>query len=574
MTEPRLSTLSEIFNAAVAAAPDRLALADAPNRADFFGGEPQRFTWSELDAAVDSLASVLADAGAGPDGPVAIQLPNVHELVVTLLACFRLGARAVPFPIQHRRHELTQGVRVAKPRLFVTGARPDRPDQLDVVRTIVADSDQTLGLDQACTLVDLADLSIEVTPTGRPGGDRSPGQAAPSAEGEGNDSTNDRSKDGANDGRQGEGPDDGQGDGDKVVTICWTSGTTGTPKGVPRTSSMWLASGRFTVDQLKLSADDRMLCPFPVVNMAGIGGMMVPWLLAGATLYLHQPLDLPVYLQQVNDEGITYTVSPPPLLNMLLAQPELLDAYDVSTLRRISSGSAPLDPSMVAGWQNRGVEIINVFGSNEGAAMLSTEEMVSDPAQRARYFPRPDREEPDGGRIVTRLVDLMTEEDITIPGAVGELRFSGSTVFDGYLESDGSEFDDQGFYRTGDLFEWVPEPGGQPPRLLRFVDRAKDVIIRGGMNISAAELEGLIGDHPAIVESAAVAYPDFQFGERVGVFVVAVEGTTPTLDSVVAHLRTSGVASYKLPERLEVIDELPRNALGKVTKEPLRDRWR
>ena len=155
---------------------------------------------------------------------------------------------------------------------------------------------------------------------------------------------------------------------------------------------------------------------------------------------------------------------------------------------------------MVEGWQERGIEIANVFGSNEGAALLSTMAAVPDPTERARYFPIPDRP-----GVETRLVDLEHEMTITEAGTVGELRFRGITVFDGYVGSDGAEFDADGWYRTGDLFEYVADDN--PPRLLKFVDRAKDIIIRGGMNISAAEIEALVADHPAIVECAAIGFP-------------------------------------------------------------------
>ncbi len=524
------TTIDDLLRAAVEHDPDSLALADAPNRATFFTGEPNRMSWAELDASVDALAGDLATLGAGPGAPVAIQLPNVIELAISLLACWRLGATAVPFPVQHRSHELTHGLAVSRPALFVSAARPDRPELLDEIAAVIAAHPDEIvfaafgdgsGEDGAAGVERLA-LRTDGPPLERIGA-----------------------------------PDD-------VATVCWTSGTTGTPKGVPRTNAMWLTAGRFQVDQLGLASDDRILCPFPIVNMAGIGGMLVPWLLSKGAFHLHQPLDLPVFLQQVSSEQITYTVAPPPLLNMLLANAPLLDSVDISTLRRIGSGSAPLDPGMVAGWQGRGVEIVNIFGSNEGAAMLSTAASVPDPEQRARFFPRP-----AGSGILARLVDLASGEEITTSGTVGELRFAGPTVFNGYLDSDGSEFDDDGYFRTGDLFEWVDEP----PTLMRFVDRAKDIVIRGGMNISAAEVEGLLSGHPSVGECAVVGYPDADLGERLGVFVVASPGTDPTLDDLVAHLRGLGVASYKLPERMDVVDALPRNPVGKVTKPDLRARW-
>ncbi|MGA9276909.1 class I adenylate-forming enzyme family protein [Ilumatobacter sp.] len=523
------TTIDDLLRADTERDPESLALADAPNRASFFTGDPVRFTWADLDASVGALASDLAGLGAGPAAPVAIQLPNVAELVTTVLACCRIGATAVPFPIQHREHELAHGLGVSRPALFVTGARPDRPDLVDEIAAVIAAGPGDVVLAAFGDVPDRGATGVERLAL-RSDGPRDERVAAA----------------------------------DDVATVCWTSGTTGTPKGVPRTNAMWLAAGRFQVDELGLTSDDRILCPFPIVNMAGIGGMLVPWLLSGAAFHLHQPLDLPVFLQQASSEQITYTVAPPPLLNMLLANPGLLDSVDISSLRRIGSGSAPLDPAMVTGWQQRGVEIVNIFGSNEGAALLSTQATVDDPERRARFFPRP-----NASGVQIRLVDLATEDEITAPGTVGELRFAGPTVFDGYLESDGSEFDDDGYFRTGDLFEWVDESA----TLLRFVDRAKDIIIRGGMNISAAEVEGLLSGHAAVGECAAVGYPDADLGERLGVFVVAAPDANPTLDDLIEHLRGRGVASYKLPERIEIVEALPRNPVGKVTKPELRTRW-
>lgn len=526
-------TLDGLVRQAVANRPDELALADAPNRADFFAGDPQRLTWAQVDASVNHVAGHLTAAGVTAQSPVAIQLPNVSELVVSILACVRIGAIAVPFPIQHRRHELRYGVGVAGAAAMITAARPDRPDQLEAAAEVLAEAGNA-------PLLVFGDATVPGAITITLSGAAGTSADVPAV-------------------RQGA---------DDVATICWTSGTTGDPKGVPRTNAMWLASCQFQVDQLRITADDRILCPFPVVNMAGIGGMLLPWAMAGAALHLHQPLDLPVFLQQLSAEQITYTVAPPPLLNMLLRNDAMLANVDLSHIRAISSGSAPLDPWMVEGWQDRGIEIVNVFGSNEGAAMLSTRAGVPDPAERARYFPRPDRP-----GVVVRLVDMATEEEITEPGIPGELRFSGPTVFDGYIGSTGEEFDAQGFYRTGDVFELAGD--GNPPNLFRFIDRAKDIIIRGGMNVSAAEVETLAGSHPSVTECAAVAFPDPDLGERVGLFVVAAADVEPpTLDGLVEHLRAQDVASYKLPERVELIDALPRNPVGKITKPTLRDRWK
>lgn len=514
-------TIDHLVRRSVAERGDALALADAPNRAAFFGGEPHRLTWNELDRAVDSMASQLSDLGVTAQTAVAVQLPNVVELVVALLACARTGAIAVPFPVQHRGHELRSGLAVADVRVVLTADRPDRTDQVETMQAIAAEIGNIEVAEPAT--IDLVRAAL--APVG----------TAPLS------------------------PDD-------VATICWTSGTTGLPKGVPRTHAMWRASSDYQVAELSITADDRILCPFPVVNMAGIGGMLLPWITAGAALFLHQPLDLQVFIGQIQGEKISYTVAPPPVLNMLLRNEALLASVDLSTIRAISSGSAPLDPWMVAGWQERGIEIVNVFGSNEGAALLSTMRSVPDPEERARFFPRPERE-----GVVVRLVDLDTAEEITETGRPGELRFSGPTVFSGYVGSTGEEFDAEGFYRTGDVFQWAGT--AEPPDLLQFIDRAKDIIIRGGMNISAAEVEALVASHDTVTECAAVAYPDPDLGERVGLFVVAADGAEPTLDDLLMHLRGLEIASYKLPERIELVDALPRNPVGKITKADLRARW-
>jgi len=520
-----MTTFEALINKAVSERPDSVALVDAPNRDTFFSGDPVRLTWSQVDAAVDAVGASLQQAGVTAGDAVAIQLPNIAELPVAILACTRIGAIATPFPIQHREHELRHGLTTSGARHLITGARPDRDDLLNASAAVLAEFDAVM----------LTFGAEHPNPDGRlsldGGGTPAPHIAVPT----------------------------------DTATICWTSGTTGVPKGVPRSHSMWLATSGFQVAELELGPDDRILCPFPVVNMAGIGGMLVPWIETGSRLVLHNPIDLGVFLGQITTEQITYTVAPPPLLNMLIRNKAMLENVDMSHVRKITSGSAPLDPWMVEGWQERGIEIVNAFGSNEGASMLATEATVPDPALRARYFPKPERE-----GVEVRLVDLDTGEEITEPDKTGELRFRGVTVFSGYLDSDGSEFDEDGWYRTGDIFQIVDAPGRT---LLQFVDRAKDIIIRGGMNISAAEVEAMISSHESVAECAAVAYPDAEMGERVGVFVVAAPVAEPTLDVIVEHLRSQQIASYKLPERLEVVDALPRNPVGKIVKGDLRDRW-
>lgn len=311
-----------------------------------------------------------------------------------------------------------------------------------------------------------------------------------------------------------------------------------------------------------------------MVNMAGINGMFLPWLRVGCVLVQHHPFDLGVFLQQVEQERITYTVAPPALLATLLQRQEILQGTDISTLRQIGSGSAPLQEWMVRGWHERyGIAVINFFGSNEGISLMTDVKLMTDPGQRARFFPRYGGDRvwsfPAAASTTVKLVDVATGVEIDEPGIPGELRLKGPSLFAGYLDGAhvSDPFDEDGFLKTGDMFA-IDGPQNQ---FLRYVDRSKDMIIRGGMNIAPAELETLIGAHPLVTEVAVVGYPDDLLGERACAVVALTPGAELTLPELVEHLRSYDIASYKLPERLIVLDNLPRNPVGKVLKRQLRD---
>jgi acyl-CoA synthetase (AMP-forming)/AMP-acid ligase II len=321
-----------------------------------------------------------------------------------------------------------------------------------------------------------------------------------------------------------------------------------------------------------------LLNPFPMVNMAGINGMFLPWLKVGGVLVQHHPFDLATFLRQIEQYRATYTVAPPALLTLLLHNEALLAKADISSLRLIGSGSTPLAPSLLQGWHDKlGIEVLNFYGSNEGIALLGVPEDIPDPSVRALYFPRygaPGRTWSFSMARMTlaRIVDPVTGAEITTAGVPGELRIKGPGVFPGYLPASGvpDPFDADGYLRTGDILEIA----GDGLEYLRYVDRSKDMVVRGGMKISAAELEAHIAGHPKVADVAVVAYPDEVLGERACAVVVPQPGMLVTLPEVTGYLRGLGIATFKLPERLELRDELPRNPLGKVLKRELRDELR
>ena len=538
----RGETVDQVFRLAVAARGAHEALVDPPNRAALVGGEPRRLTFDQVDRQVDAMSAVFRSLGVGRDDIVVTQLPNVIEGVLAFLACARLGAILSPTAIAYRSHELRQTLPSVAPKVFLTAANFH-------------------GHNHAAMALDLKREGAMAAEVVCLGGEAPAGVHALDA------------LMAAHADARVEPPADL--DAAEVLTICWTSGTEARPKGVPRHHDHWTINGEALLEAAHLTDADTILNPFPLINIAAFGGMVLPWLLAQCRLVQHHPFDLPVFLGQLQEERVSYTVVPPAVLNMLLKTEGLLARTDLSNLRCLGSGSAPLAPWMVRGWQeDHGVTVMNVFGSNEGASLISSGEAIPDPDQRARFFPRFGVEGFDWGArfpttVRTRLVDPETEVEITAPGRAGELRIDGAMVFDGYWQAPEltkAAFDAQGYFRTGDLFEIAPEAG---QRFYRFVGRCKEIIIRGGQNISPAELDALLEGHPKVREASCAAYPDERLGERVCAVVATRPGETVTLEEIVEHLRAAGVAAYKLPEKLRVVDALPRNPLGKVLRREL-----
>jgi acyl-CoA synthetase (AMP-forming)/AMP-acid ligase II len=539
-------TVDQVFREAVAASGDAPALVDPPNREALVGSPPRRLTFSQLDTEVDRLAELLHALGCRKDDVVAVQLPNIAEAAVVFLACARLGLVFCPIAIQFRAHELSYLLAKSGARVAITVERvreaPFVERFLELRRSIPS---------LKHVLVVGGDPAIGFVPSGA--------DAPPSAPTMLRDYLSALTID-AND----------------TLTLCWTSGTEARPKGVPRHHNHWIANGEACSEIGRVGPGEAILNPFPMINTASIGGMVMPWLMSRARLVQHHPFDLGVFLAQVANERIVYTVAPPAILSQLLKNEDVLKSFDISALRVLGSGSAPLAPWMVEGWQTRlGISIVNIFGSNEGCALFGTGEDLPDPHARAQVFPRfgvPGLEWATryARKVRTRLVDLETGEEITTVGRPGELRVDGAMRFDGYWdepELSRASFDEEGYFRSGDLFELAGE--GATPPYYRFIGRAKDIIIRGGMKISPAELDAMVEGHPGIREAAFCAVPDPILGERVGLVAVPKPGQTVTLESVIEFLRALDVATFKLPEKLSIAAELPRNSLGKVLRRDL-----
>jgi acyl-CoA synthetase (AMP-forming)/AMP-acid ligase II len=542
-------TIVDLLLENASAAPDAEAVADPYNRPALIGGEAKRLTYSEIVRCMDRLALHLERLGIQRDDVVLVQLPNVVDALLAYFALARVGAIASPLAMAARAREMEHAIRMTDAVGVVTVKEFGGYDQLGLVHGFRKENGRFRHVILAGDNLDESALSLEQMLS--------------------------------EDVESGVGPDHWRGrqsGPNEIFTICWTSGTEADPKGVPRTHNHWIAIARIVVEGVLIEKGYNIHGTFPVINMAGIGGLMVPWVLTGGKFVLHQPFDVEVFMGQIMKEDLYYTLMPPALLDTLAKSDQAL-AFAKTSIKAIASGSVPLSPWMVRYYQDRlGISIVNFFASNEGIALFSGPRLFPKPEDRATYFPR------FGGEGVTLnisdrviggldscLVNTETGEEIDETGVAGELCFKGPTIFSGYWRRDdltAKAFNEKGYYFSGDLFSIE----GETRDKYLFHGRCKDLIIRGGYNVSPEEVEVIVSGHPKIQEVAAVGYPDERLGERTCVFVVPKPNEAVTLDEIVRFLDGEGVAKYKYPERLEIVDALPRNAVNKVLRRELRER--
>lgn len=524
--------LHDLFDKTANRFPERVALVDPSNKLQITGSVPQRLTYKALSVKINQLTDVLLTNGLGKDDIVLVQMPNVVELIYTYLAASRLGIIVSPVPVQYQENELSAIIDILQPAAVIVTPQFKKTPLLERMRYSIklssmhsrspkilawgegeADCDLSAAIEQPLFTSRYLDYCMQNVICA-----------------------------------------------DDLITICWTSGTEGVPKGVPRSHNQWLAIGKATYLGNQIRDNETLLNPFPLINMASIGGMFLSWLYSGGKLVLHHPLDLPVFLQQIVAEKVNYTLAPPALLNALLKNEKLRNSIDFSSIRAIGSGSAPLDVWMVDDYKKLfGIEIVNHFGSNEGVSLLCGPTETNLPEKRARLFPR------NSDLLETRLVDLESGEPITEMDKPGELQIKGAGVFDGYYkapEKTAESFTVDGYFKTGDLFQISSED----PQFYTFIGRSKDLIIRGGMNIAPAELDNLLNSHEDILDVAVASYPCEIMGERIAAFVTLKPEKKLNLADITNYLKKQHVASFKLPEKLLLVSEIPRNPLGKVLR--------
>jgi fatty-acyl-CoA synthase len=353
----------------------------------------------------------------------------------------------------------------------------------------------------------------------------------------------------------------------QAAGLCYTSGTTGNPKGVlySHRSNILHALGQCMADSIGPRAEDRVM---PVVPMFHANAWGIPYgsALTGADLVMPGPdLSAPALAALIAEEKVTITAAVPTIWMDLLRHADEQGA-DLSSLRLVICGGSAVPLALMQQFEERhGVQIVQAWGMTETSPLGSTAHPPGGTSEEEHWRYRASAGRP-GPLVQARLVRDDGEEVPWDGVSTGELQVRGPWVARAYYEDAGSEqkFDD-GWLRTGDIAS-IDERG-----YIFISDRAKDVIKSGGEWISSVELEVEIMAHPAVREAAVIARPDERWGERPLACVVLEEGATLTIEELREHLATR-VAKWWLPEELVAIDEVPKTSVGKFDKKLLRKR--
>ncbi|MFJ2771910.1 AMP-binding protein [Streptomyces sp. NPDC087300] len=506
-------TLWELIERRAALTPDAPVLiqsADDP-------ADDRTLTFGALRDRAERVAAGLYAKGVRPGTVVAWQLPTRIETALLSFALARIGAVQSPVIPFYRDREVGFALRESKAEFFAVPGVWRGFDHTEMARK--------LGAQGGFTVFEAYDELPDGDPSVLP---------PPPA------------------------------DGTSVRWIYWTSGTTSDPKGVLHTDRSLIAGGSCLAHALHLSSDDVGSMAFPFAHIAG-PDYTVMLLLYGFPAVMFEQFALPDALDGYRRHGVTVAGGSTAFYSMFLTQQRRLPPGErlIPTLRLLAGGGAPKPPEIYHSVvREMGCQLTHGYGMTE-VPMIT----MGAPDDTAENLATTEGLPPEGMRI--RITDAAGKE--LPPGTDGEVRLRGEAVCQGYLDAGQSAgvFDADGFLITGDLGH-VKESGH-----LVLTGRAKDIIIRKGENISAKEIEDLLHQHPAVGDAAVVGLPDPERGERVCAVVEQPQGAPAlTLEELTSYLRAEGLATYKLPERLEVVEALPRNeTLRKVLKYRLRERF-
>jgi cyclohexanecarboxylate-CoA ligase len=477
-------------------------------------------TWRELNARVAAIASGLAARGVTKGEVVSFQLPNWWEFVAMHLACVRIGAISNPLMPIFRRRELSFMVHHGEAKILVVPAYFRNFDHGGLARELKR---EIASLDHVFLVGGEEEDSFEAALLGQVREEN----LGPGA---------------------GLGPND-------VVQLLYTSGTTGEPKGALHTSNTLIGTTITFAERMQFSERDVIFMPSPLAHQAGFTYGLVASVVLGLPLLLVDAWKPARAVELMEQYAATYTFAATPFLSDLANFPDV-ESRALQSFRLFVTSGAPIPPVLVQRAQERlRATVVAGWGMTECGIASAT------PLSGHKVL------DSDGAALPGEELRVVDDQGREAPrGEAGALKFRGASLFVGYLKRPQLyDVDAEGWFETGDIAR-MDEEG-----YIRICGRRKDIIIRGGENIPVVQVESTLYKMPEIAEAAIVAMPDPRLSERACAFVTLRDGQNLAIDDVRAFLAAEGLAKQFWPERIEVLDAMPRTPTGKIQKFVLRD---
>jgi len=510
------ATLADYWQMTVLSSPEKVAVIDR---------QGDCYTYAELDDAAGRLATFLKEKGVTSGDFVSVQLPGWSEFTVIYIACLKIGAVINPICTSFRAEELLYVLNKCESKVLFIPAefkKYDYPAMLRLLAPKIASLMEVVVVEKEKKV--LAGITL-----GKVISNYSPleGNIKRSA--------------------------------DDLAAVLVTSGTESFPKCVMLTHNNIIASERAFAATLNINYLDVMLMPAPVTHATGFHhGVTLPFML-GAKSVLQDIFKPDTSLNLIENERCTCSMGSTPFIYDILLQLQK-KKYDISSLRFFICGGAPIPRHMVKDSLKAGIKVIGCYGATE--SVPHTVVRQNDSIERVMNT--------DGAVVPGTEIRVVDEKRRPVPvGVEGEEASSGPNVFMGYLkepELTAHVLDDDGWYYGGDLC--IMDDDGY----IKITGRKKDIIIRGGENISSNEIENLLLQHPNVRETGVVGMLDERLGERACAYVVLNNANKGlTLEEVRTFLCQKNVSKCKYPERIEIVESLPRTMSGKIQKFMLRN---